>query len=159
MALHRARPGQRSNTACLEARNRSVSPRPCPGAPPFCPTQELSRTPQTRPINDKPPTQTCWSAACAYARGSQNRQPMVAGENTDPPITKLRAGRLLGLTHSSPRLDLRKVAWPERPNRTRWPRALRRAGDPGHASRPRPQRSTRCERTGCRTLGQTTPAP
>jgi hypothetical protein len=45
MALRRACPVQRSDAAHLDARTRSVSPRPCPGAPPFCPTQELSRTP------------------------------------------------------------------------------------------------------------------
>ena len=59
MALHRACPVQRSNAASLDARTRSVWGRPCPGASPSCPMQELSRTPQTRPINDKPPTQTC----------------------------------------------------------------------------------------------------
>ncbi len=68
MALHGVCPVQRSHGAHLDARTRSVSARACPGAPPYCPMQELSRTPQTRPTNDRPPTQTCWSAACAYAR-------------------------------------------------------------------------------------------
>jgi hypothetical protein len=79
MALRRACPVQRSHAADLDARTRSVSPRPCPGAPPLCPTQELSRTPQTRPINDRPPTQTCWSAACAYAKRRRKRLYLVAG--------------------------------------------------------------------------------
>ena len=51
MALYRACPVQLSHGAHLDARTRSVSALPCPGAPPFCPMQELSRTPQTRPIN------------------------------------------------------------------------------------------------------------
>ena len=65
---------QAAVTACLDARTRSVWGRPCPGAPPFCPMQKLSRTPQTRPINDRPPTQTCWSAACAYAERHEKRR-------------------------------------------------------------------------------------
>ena len=79
MALHRARPVQRSNAAHLHTRNRSVSARPCLGAPPSCPMQKLSGTPQTRPINDRPPTQICWSAACAYAKRRERRRYLVAG--------------------------------------------------------------------------------
>ena len=84
MGMHRACPMQRSNTACLDARIRSVRARACPGAPPFCPTHELSRAPQTRPINDKPPTQTCWSAACAYAERREKRRYLVAGAGFEP---------------------------------------------------------------------------
>ena len=51
MALHMACPVQRSDAARLDLRSRSVSPRSCPDAPPFCPMQGLSRTPQIRPIN------------------------------------------------------------------------------------------------------------
>ena len=39
--------------------------------------RELGRTPQTRPINDRPPTNTCWSAACAYARRREKRPYLV----------------------------------------------------------------------------------
>ena len=53
--------------------------RHCPGALPPVHTQKLSRTPQIVPINDKPPTENCWSAACAYARAGRKRRPMVAG--------------------------------------------------------------------------------
>ncbi len=84
MALHRACPVQRSNAASLERRTRSVPARSCPGAPPFCPMRELSRTPQTRPTNDKPPTHTCWSAACAYAKWRKKRPYLVAGEGFEP---------------------------------------------------------------------------
>jgi hypothetical protein len=84
MALHRACPVQRSHAANLDALHRSVSARPCPGAPPSCPTHVLSRTPQTRPINDRPPTQTCWSAACAYAKRRGKRPYLVAGAGFEP---------------------------------------------------------------------------
>ncbi len=87
MALHGACPMQRLLAAHLDARTRSVSARPCHGTPPFCPMQELSRTPQTRPINDKPPTQTCCSAACAYAKRRDKRRYLVAGapSHFEPP--------------------------------------------------------------------------
>jgi len=79
IGLHKARPVQRPFAADLAARTRSVSARPCPGALPTLHTQKLSRTPQTRPINDRPPTQTCWSAACAYAKRREKRPYLVAG--------------------------------------------------------------------------------
>ena len=79
MALHNACPVQRSKAPHLDARNSSVSARPCPGAPPSCPMQELSRTPQTYPINDRSPSQTCWSTACAYAKRREKRRYLVAG--------------------------------------------------------------------------------
>jgi len=78
MTLHTACPVQPSNAAYLDARNRSVSPRSCPGAPPYCPMQELSRTPQTHPISGRSPTQTWWSAACAYARRRESLRHLVA---------------------------------------------------------------------------------
>ena len=62
-----------------EARSRSVSPRSCPGGLHALHMQKLSRSPQIVPINDKPLTERCWSAACAYARGGRKRRPMVAG--------------------------------------------------------------------------------
>ena len=37
MALHRACPVQPAVAAHRDARNLSVSARPCPGAPPYCP--------------------------------------------------------------------------------------------------------------------------
>ena len=67
MALHTARPVQRTFAARLESLSRSVSDLPCPGALPTPHRQKLSRTPQIVPTNDKPLTQTCWSAAYAYA--------------------------------------------------------------------------------------------
>ena len=45
-------------------------------------TQALSRSPQTVPINTEAADQTCWSAACAYAR-SAGRCPYLAGVNIE----------------------------------------------------------------------------
>ena len=42
-------------------------------------TQRLSRSPQTVPINTEAADQTCWSAACAYARRREKRPYLVAG--------------------------------------------------------------------------------
>ena len=99
IGLHKARPVQRPFAADLAARTRSVSARPCPGALPTLHTQKLSRTPQTRPINDRPPTQTCWSAACAYAERREQRRYLVAGAlfRCTPEVLGglKRAGRLL----------------------------------------------------------------
>ncbi len=81
---------QRSKAAHLYARNRSVSARSCHGAPPSCRMQKLSRTLQIVPINDKPPTQTCWSAACAYAKRREKRRYLVAGESRERPLGELR---------------------------------------------------------------------
>jgi hypothetical protein len=91
MALHSACPVQPSNAAHLDTRNASVWARPCPGAPPSCPTQKLSRSPQTVPINTGTADQTCWSAACAYARRHEKRPYLVAGvlsviEPPGPPL-------------------------------------------------------------------------
>ncbi len=84
IGLHKARPVQRPFAADLAARTRSVSVRACPGAPPFCPMQELSRTPQTRPTNAEAADQTCWSAACAYATRREKRPYLVAGAGFEP---------------------------------------------------------------------------
>ncbi len=42
-------------------------------------TQGLSRSPQTVPINTEAADQTCWSAACAYAKRRGKRPYLVAG--------------------------------------------------------------------------------
>ncbi len=42
-------------------------------------TQGLSRSPQTVPTNTEAADQTCWSAACAYARRREKRLYLVAG--------------------------------------------------------------------------------
>jgi len=42
-------------------------------------TQGLSRSPPTVPINTEAADQTCWSAACAYARRRQRRPYLVGG--------------------------------------------------------------------------------
>jgi hypothetical protein len=47
-------------------------------------TQGLSRSPQTVPINTEAADQTCWSAACAYARGREKRLYLVAGVGFEP---------------------------------------------------------------------------
>jgi hypothetical protein len=88
MALHRACPVHASDTACLDARTRSVSPRSCPGAPPFCPMQELSRTPQTRPTNDRPPTKQAGQRPVHTQRGAKNARTWWRGFRTS---THLRA--------------------------------------------------------------------
>lgn len=85
IGLHKARPVQRPFAADLAARTRSVSARPCPGALPTLHTQKLSRTPQTVPINTEAADQTCWSAACAYAKRREKRPYLVAGGGFEPP--------------------------------------------------------------------------
>jgi hypothetical protein len=56
-------------------------------------TQRLSRSPQTVPINAEAADQTCWSAACAYARRREKRLYLVAGETSEPGTPRLRGQR------------------------------------------------------------------
>ncbi len=74
MPMHRsARPERR-------LRNRSVRAARVRATLHMLHTHGLSRSPQTVPINAEAADQTCWSAACAYARRREKRPYLVAGE-------------------------------------------------------------------------------
>src|ERR1700734_3089399 len=74
-------------------RNRSVRGARLRATLPMLRTQGLSRSPQTVPINTEAADQTCWSAACAYARRREKRPYLVAGDTNEPLLTELRAER------------------------------------------------------------------
>jgi len=73
-------PMQHSARPTPPSRNRSVRTARCRATLHMLHTQGLSRSPQTVPINTEAADQTCWSAACAYARRREKRPYLVAGE-------------------------------------------------------------------------------
>jgi hypothetical protein len=82
-------PGPRAG----HARNRSVRAAHARATVHMLHTQGLSRSPQTVPTNTEAADQTCWSTACAYARGARNHDEMVAAVQCGLPAARLRARR------------------------------------------------------------------
>jgi hypothetical protein len=74
---------QRSARPMPWPRNRSVRAARVRATLHMLHTQGLSRSPQTVPTNTETADQTCWSAACAYARRRRKRPYLAAGEHVN----------------------------------------------------------------------------
>lgn len=72
-------PMHRSARPAYQPRNRSMLAARVRATLHMLHTQELSRSPQIVPINAEAADQTCWSAACAYAKRREKRPYLVAG--------------------------------------------------------------------------------
>ncbi len=81
-------PMQRSTRPRPQPRNRSVCAARSRATLHMLHTQGLTRSPQTVPTNTEAADQTCWSAACAYARRREKRPYLVAGALSDRASTE-----------------------------------------------------------------------
>jgi len=100
MCMHRACLCNASARPALWPRNRSMQSANVCATLHGLHTQELSRSPQTVPINTEAADQTCWSAACAYARSAKNARTWWRGSRANlrpsgSPFAESAGGRVV----------------------------------------------------------------